>query len=306
MMSGTNSLESAAAEMMLCCACCGISEGDDIKLKTCTACKSARYCSVECQKQHRPQHKRACKKRAAELRDELLFKQPESTHHGDCPICCLPMPIGGKYSSMMACCSKIICNGCVHANQRRELEGNLQQRCPFCRHPTLKTDKEYEMQIMKRVEANDPFATFQIAIRRHDKGNYEEAIKYYTKAVELGNVDAHYLLSTMYQGGPVVEKDEKKEVYHLERAAIGGHPDARHNLGCTEAENGKFERAVKHMIIAASLGYDTSIQVLKECYADGKINKEDFAAALRAYQAAVDATKSPQREAAAKAEATGG
>eukprot|EP00984_Skeletonema_dohrnii_P028594 scaffold18651_cov70-Skeletonema_dohrnii-CCMP3373.AAC.1 len=78
-MSGTNNLKSAAADMM-CCACCGIAEGDDIKLKTCTACKSARYCSVKCQKDHRPKHKGECKKRAAELRDELLFKQPESTH----------------------------------------------------------------------------------------------------------------------------------------------------------------------------------------------------------------------------------
>eukprot|EP00985_Skeletonema_marinoi_P026737 scaffold20984_cov139-Skeletonema_marinoi.AAC.1 len=66
--------------MMMCCASCGIAGVDDVKLKKCTACYLVRYCSVECQKEHRPQHKRACKKRAAELRDEILFKQPESTH----------------------------------------------------------------------------------------------------------------------------------------------------------------------------------------------------------------------------------
>ncbi len=33
-------------------------------------------------------------------------------------------------------------------------------------------------------------------------------------------------------------------------------------------------------------------------YKDGDISKEEFAAALRAHQAAVDTTKSPQREAA--------
>jgi hypothetical protein len=78
------------------CAFCGIAEIDEVKLKTCTACKSLRYCSVECQKKHRPQHKRACKKRMAELRDELLFKQPESISLGDCPICCLPLPLDPK------------------------------------------------------------------------------------------------------------------------------------------------------------------------------------------------------------------
>eukprot|EP00985_Skeletonema_marinoi_P030096 scaffold30504_cov80-Skeletonema_marinoi.AAC.1 len=78
-------------DITMCCASCGIGQVDDIKLKKCTACYLVRYCSVKCQKEHRPQHKRACKKRAAELRDEILFKQPESSDLGDCPICFLPL-----------------------------------------------------------------------------------------------------------------------------------------------------------------------------------------------------------------------
>ncbi len=76
-----------------CCACCGIAEVDDIKLTECDGCDLVKYCSDECQIEHKPQHEQTCKKRAAELRDELLFKQPESTHLGDCPICCLPLPL---------------------------------------------------------------------------------------------------------------------------------------------------------------------------------------------------------------------
>jgi hypothetical protein len=59
------------------------------------------------------------------------------------------------------------------------------------------------------------------------------------------------------------------------------------------------DAAVKHWIIAANLGCDHSLKGLKECYKVGRVSKDDFAAALRAHQAAVDATKSPQREAAA-------
>ncbi len=57
------------SDTIMCCAACGIAdtEVDGGKLKTCIACKSARYCSVKCQRGHWPQHKRACKKRAAEL-----------------------------------------------------------------------------------------------------------------------------------------------------------------------------------------------------------------------------------------------
>eukprot|EP00985_Skeletonema_marinoi_P003285 scaffold1372_cov79-Skeletonema_marinoi.AAC.2 len=92
----------AESDTMMCCAACGTPEElvDDVKLKDCSACKLVRYCGVQCQKDHRPQHKRDCKKRAAELRDEILFKQPEISHRGGCPICCLPLPIDATESTI--------------------------------------------------------------------------------------------------------------------------------------------------------------------------------------------------------------
>ena len=49
------------------------------------------------------------------------------------------------------------------------------------------------------------------------------------------------------------------------------------------------------MIIAANMGHDGSLEVLKEFYANGEVSKKDFASALRGHKAAVDATKSDQR-----------
>ena len=111
------------------CASCGVAGGDDVNLKKCTACHLVKYCGVECQRNHRPEHKAACKKRAVELKDELLFKQPESTHLGDCPICILPIPIptlgGAMHHNVMSCCTNVLCYGCVYANTVREIEGRL-------------------------------------------------------------------------------------------------------------------------------------------------------------------------------------
>ncbi len=53
---------------------------------------------------------------------------------------------------------------------------------------------------------------------------------------------------------------------------------------------------MKHFIIAAHLGDNAAVEVLHGGYAAGIVRKEDFAAALRAHQAALHATKSPQRE----------
>jgi len=104
-------------EADVCCAACGIKEVDDIKLKNCNACYLVKYCSVECQKNHRKQHKKECKERMAELREELLFKQPETSHLGDCPICFLPLSLDENKSSLSSCCCVLICGGCACANQ---------------------------------------------------------------------------------------------------------------------------------------------------------------------------------------------
>jgi len=235
-----------------------------------------------------------CKKRVAELRDELLFAQPESSHLGDCPICFLPLAIDGSKFVMMTCCSKVICNGCAYATTTRILEGSLKETCPFCRHPVPTTNAEADANIMKRVQANDQVALRRMGIRRHDEGDYKSAFEYLTKAARMGDASAHFHLSLMNSEGDDVEK----EVYHLEEAAIAGHPEARFNLGSIEWNNGSKERAVKHFVIAANLGYHKSVETLKMGYLRGVVSKEDFAAALRAHQAAVDATKSPQRDTA--------
>ena len=281
-----------------CCASCGTAGNDDVKLRKCTACYLVSYCGIKCQKDHRPKHKRACKNRAAVLRDELLFKQPESSHLGDCPICCLPLSLDPKKSSMWTCCSKVICAGCDYANQKQEFLKRLEPKCPFCRKKLPKTKEEGDGYEMKRAEANDPVALRQLGIQCREGGDYEGAFEYWSRAAELGDADAHYQLSVMYQLGAGVEKDKKKELHHLERAAIGGHPLSRKNLGVIEMGVGRYERAVKHFTIAAYLGCDKSLEALKHMYQAGMANKEDFSEALRAYQAAVAAIKSPQREVA--------
>eukprot|EP00985_Skeletonema_marinoi_P010977 scaffold5171_cov73-Skeletonema_marinoi.AAC.1 len=240
-----------------CCVCSGITEGDGNKLMECDACDLVRYCSVKCQEEHRPQHEAMCKERAAELRDEILFRQPESKHLGDCPICVLPLSNDQDEFSLQSCCSKIICNGCGFANLKRQQEKSLDFTCPFCRQKMSESVEVGNMNLMKRAQANDPVSTREMGVKHYNDGDFEGAIEYYTKAAELGNAEAHYDLSVLYREGKGVKKDEGKELYHLEEAAL------------------------------------VVIQML--------VSKEGFAAALRAHQAAVDATKSPQREATAKA-----
>ncbi len=287
---------------MSCCASCGIAEVDDVQLTACTAdCNLVRYCSVACQRDHRSQHEAMCKKRVAELRDGLIFAQPERCHLGDCPLCFLPMPIPTNQRVITSCCTKIICRGCSCSDLKRQTTEALKQTCPFCRELLPGNSVESDMRLMRRAETNDPIAIAKVAHIYHSKGDHGKALECWKKAAALGDAESNHSLSLRYWEGKCIEKDEKRQIYHMEEAAIAGHPTARFNLGSINWNHGRFDTAVKHWIIAANLGYDESMKTLKQCYVKGLVSKDDFAAALRSHHAAVCATKSPQREAAAKA-----
>ena len=258
---------------MMFCASCGVAEADHTKhkLKRCTACNLVRYCGIKCQREHWQQHKRECKKRAAELRDKVLFKQSDGGCFGDCPICCLPLPLDKDISKVMSCCSKRICDGCAYANQKREMEMSLTQACPFCRERLPNDVDEADLKTMRRVEANDPVAIHEIGLKYYIDGDYGRAFDYFKDAAKLGDVESHYSISHMYREGLGAEKDEEKKVHHLEEAAIGGHADARYNLASYEWSNYKFNRALNHWVIAARLGHDASMQKIEQSYTMGNV-----------------------------------
>lgn len=238
-------------------------------------------------------------------RDDLLFAQPKSCW-GDCPICFLPQPHDIEKQVLTSCCSKMICMGCWFANMMRG-QGSLKPTCPFCRHPSPVTQAELDANIAKRLEVNDPVTMRKMGLVHGSKEDYAKAFQYLTNAAGQGDAASHYHLSSLFWHGKGVEKDINTAVYHWEEAAIGGHPDARFNLGVHEWKYcGIKERALKHFIIAAYLGEDNSMKALTQACAKGFLSKDDYAAALRAYQAAADAMKSPQREAAYKSTLSAG
>ena len=217
-----------------CCAECGVA-GAGVSLKMCKACMHARYCNAECQHKHWPTHKTACKLRAAELRDEALFKDPPPKE--ECPICFLPMPVKliscvslppATLSSVpindfakaneelvdeltetyYSCCGKSICGGCVHSSYE---SGNI-GKCPFCNaNQENKTVEEQVKELWRRVEANDAASMFLLANSYHHgttglPQDRTKAIELYTRAADLGCSQAHRCLGIFYREGGYLKK----------------------------------------------------------------------------------------------------
>ena len=73
----------------------------------------------------------------------------------------------------------------------------------------------------------------------------------------------------------------------------------RYNLGNYEQHEGNMNRALKHYMIAAESGKDKALKEIQWLYSNGHATKEDYAQAVRAYQAYLSEIKSVQRNAAA-------
>ncbi|EJK64148.1 hypothetical protein THAOC_15146, partial [Thalassiosira oceanica] len=61
-----------------------------------------------------------------------------------------------------------------------------------------------------------------------------------------------------------------------------------------------YELAAQHWMISVKMGYERSLDAIKQMFKDGRATKAQYAEALLGYRDAVEETKSPQREEAKK------
>jgi len=305
------------------CAECG--NDGDVRLKVCKACMQVRYCSADCQKNHWPKHKKDCRERAAELRDEALFKDPPAKE--DCPICFLPMPVilincvslpPATISSVpirdfananeglqdkgigtyYPCCGKNICGGCAHSCIQ---SGNY--KCPFCNSDQAnKTFEDLVEEVMKRVDVNDAASIYMLA-SSYNQGLHslqrdeERAMKLYVRAAKLGCSKAHNNLANVHHEGG----NMKKAKFHFEAAAMAGHEGARYNIGLLEAKSGNMERAIKHWTIAASAGCFSAMHKLRTFFEKGDVSRESIDSTLAAYNSSCAEMRSEARDSSIRA-----
>ena len=284
------------------CANCGKGEESVGDLKACTACKMVKYCNRDCQIAHRPQHKKECKKRAAELYEEALFRDPPPPE--DCPICMLPLPLDAEKYFFKLCCGKVLCFGCIVSMTIEETRKGKKKEhlCPYCRSPH--SDEGQVEQYKNLMEKGNAMAFFESGCyyARGTNGMRQDWVKaneLWLKAGELGCAQAYFNLGSSYYHGMGVEIDKKKAEHYWEPAAMNGDVYARHNLGALEGKAGNHERAMKHFMVAARAGDNKSLDKVKQGFMRGFVTKDEYGNALRAYQERQDEMKSDTREAAA-------
>ena len=203
----------------------------------------------------------------------------------------------------MSCCGKVLCTGCIYTVQSRATKEE-EDICPFCRSQPPAYEEELIKRYEKRMKMNDANAIYNMGCI-YDNGRYNlprnraKAIELWHQAGELGSSEAYYNIGHAYRNGEGVERDDTKATHYYELAAMGGSVNARHNLGVFEWQAGNVDRASKHWMISTEDGYPDSLVNIKQLYKHGYIAKDDYAKALRSYQAYLEEIKSDQRDQAA-------
>ncbi|EJK68140.1 hypothetical protein THAOC_10707 [Thalassiosira oceanica] len=223
---------------------------------------------------------------APTLQQRLMTSGLERPEGDRCTICfdLIELPVG-QHSKMNGCCMKRVCNGCGLAARQR----GMFDRCPFCRTPLPHDDASMLAMIHKRVGKGDAEAIYFLGDQYYHGSlgltkDVSRAIELWTEAAELGSLDAQYALGLVYYTGDGVEEDKPRGTHHLQQAAMKGDVESRNKLGDVEYDNANYQIALQHYMISAKLGYEKSLNYIKEMFKEGHATKAQYAEALLGYR----------------------
>lgn len=248
------------------------------------------------------------------ISEEELFQSVQLKD--TCPICYLPI-----YENEMdfddaavyqTCCGKRICLACVDRLEMEISNGELNDVCPLCREPSVRSESALLEGLQKRMGLGDANAFYIYGWCLYGEGN-DKSLKrtqeLWERAAELGSVMAHAALISLLLSGngtddgsqaaslklnrvvtstSTNDRDVNKIRYHMKAAAIGGHKISRYFLGVMEANRHNMKRALKHWMISASGGHNKSMVAVGENYYSGDVSIEDFIRTWRAFKDAVE------------------
>jgi len=128
--------------------------------------------------------------------------------------------------------------------------------------------------------------------------DYAKCIDLMRRSADLGCPDAQYQLGSYHDDGKMgLEQNKEEALKYFKKAAEGGNITVRHNLGCMEEVNGDYVAAMRHWRLAASGGFKPSVGGLFACFEKGLLRHGDLAETLQAMYRARAEMKSADRDA---------
>jgi TPR repeat protein len=171
----------------------------------------------------------------------------------------------------MSCCGKAIHKHCKDNFFGSSLSREQKSKCPHCQVKLVSIEESVER---ARGWADKGKAWAQAMLgNRYRLGtgveqSYEQAIEYYTLAIQQDDPNAMFGLARMYEQGEGGIKSIEQAIELYTQAANLGHVSAQYNLGCMyvngEGVDQSFELAREWLIKAAVQDDEQALQNLQQ------------------------------------------
>ena len=234
-----------------------------------------------------------------------------------CSICDAPYPIEAGLILLKRCCGNCICRACNESTYYGELKRRIEDepniainlsldillKCPFCRQTPVPSTIPVRESLEILVRRGNNEAMLQLAILcidgelPHDE---KRGVELHHLAARAGNMRACLQLGDKYYFGRtfddiVIRKDLAKAKRLYTRGARMGDPRCLINLGAMRYKDGQDDYA-QYFLKAASTGYQPALDEAKKGFIFKRVTKEEYATALRSFQAAVDKVNNEERK----------
>ena len=117
------------------------------------------------------------------------------------------------------------------------------------------------------------------------------------ESADLGFPSALCQLGNFFDNGEMgLEQNTKEALKYWEKAAESGDVPSRHNLGCAEDKSGVYVAAMRHWRLSASAGHSFSMVSLISAFEHSLLHHADLAETLQAFYRARGEMKSEDRD----------
>ena len=203
----------------------------------------------------------------------------------ECPICMRVLPLLEKLSMYYACCGKTLCGGCDVQHKMKQGEQTCafcRTAAPRTDEEVLaRIRKRVELndpQAMLNLAMHNGRGELGLPV------DQAKCIDLLRQCAGLGYPPALFSLGNFHETGEMgLERNNEEALKYYEKAAEEGDVYARHNLACKKKTNGDHVAAMRYWRMSAPDGSKRSMAGLIECFEDGLLHHANLAETLQAF-----------------------
>lgn len=283
-------------------------------------------------KKKKRKRKRTKKKKSSVSSDPIDPDTFQFPRRAKCPLCKVTLPLKQSQKTFLLCCGTEICGACnanayegIPTKRKSQSDGDemdeieeievdedinterLSMCCVLCNSEApAGVDNILNLLLQRIEEDQDPNAMYILSGlywgENGMKSNPKKALELCTRAAEADHAEACHELALIYcEGKYGIAQDLDKGKMLLFKAARLGSAVSLNALGGLMIQEGNVQLGTRYWLLGASNGEEFALHNVKKAFEGNAISKEDYASALRAYQTAHGATRSPRRDEMEKA-----